>query len=156
MKKILFRSIFAFSIVLNVAGLGSLAWHDWSHRHKETVTSLGESTLSRDDLKKIKTLYSSNETGNLSEKRRQMQLKRLELLDVIEKEPNDNERLHKTVDELIAVMADKERVSVERLRKAVNALPTDKRTAFLEYLKNRVGKGHGIGLEHGRKGSEKP
>jgi hypothetical protein len=144
MKRVLFLTIFIFSIVLNLAVAATLAWHFLGDRSAASDLPALESRLTPKDFKFIGQCCMQNGPPRLvMELRQKIVEKKSELLDVLAKNPGNPSAADPELDQLTALSAQMEREAAKRISKVMSALPADKRAEFLIFLKNRTTIGMG-------------
>jgi hypothetical protein len=149
MKKALFLTIFIFSVVLNLAVAGTLAWHLLGVRSGASDLPM-ESRLTAEDFKFIGQCCMQNGPPRLvMELRQKIVEKKAEVLDVLAKNPGDPSVADAKLEQLTALSAQMEREAAKRISKVMAALPADKRDAFLMFLKNRTAMGVGPCMHRG-------
>jgi hypothetical protein len=154
MKKALFTSIFVFSLVLNLAVAGTLAWYYLEMQRQPVFPSVGDSKLTDADFRFIRKQCMGNGPGPMKELRGRINEKRAEALDLLAASPWNPEAAEPIIQDLLALTGQMERQAAARIGKVMAALPDEKRQEFLTFLKARAvfapGMGFGRGMGHGR------
>lgn len=152
MNRGLLTGLLIFSLALNVAVAASLAWYLWIQPRTLPAPSNKAFQLSKSDYDRIRDLWRNQTPSSLREKKRTILQKKAEILDIIEKRPNDTAAMEKALKELLELTYSAELVAMNRIRVVSSQLPEDRRKAFLEYLRTRAcpGMGMGRGHMHGR------
>ena len=160
MRKPILVGILIFSLGLNAASFGVLAWHWWFDEREDLLTTSGESDgwhrwfheqrkvlkepdetdLGKGDRKRIKELWAATDPGELGRIKRQAKDKLLEVLDLLDRSPLDEKALEKATAELVALKGRKETETIRRLRAVVSGLTEEKKRLFLGYLKSCIEK----------------
>ena len=138
MKRGLFIALFTFSVALNIAVAGTLAWHLWLPDRGPVAGAAVQGPLSEIDFRMIRGMWKSDGPRQLMEKRQTIIQKKAELLDLIATKPQDSKAAEKALNELDTLKAEEERMATERIRQIMQGLPEDKRAAFLTFLKDRA------------------
>ncbi|MBM4327856.1 MAG: periplasmic heavy metal sensor [Deltaproteobacteria bacterium] len=138
MKRGLFIALFAFSVALNIAVAGTLAWHLWLSDRSPAAAAAVQGPLTESDFRTIRGMWKSDGPRQLMEKRQVVLQKKADLLDLIAEKPQDPKAADKALDELNALKAEEERMAAERIRQIMQGLPEEKRAAFLTFLKDRA------------------
>lgn len=153
MKNLVFKGLFAFSLLLNVAVAITLGWHAWYRSGLPPTVNDQARNPRSDDVHYMKNLWKGNGRADLMEARKKVQDKKLEVLDLIAKNPGNLEFADKNINELVMLRGNMERIALTRISKIMVDLPEDKRQEFLTFLKNRAcgmpGMGHGRGRGRG-------
>jgi hypothetical protein len=144
MKKTILTAILVCSLALNATVVATVAWNLWFSPDAPAVPL--PSAVTPEDL--------PPKSEQLKQLRREIRGKRGEILEILASDAGDVERVNKAVEELVRLMAEKERAGIDRLRRLVLKLPDEKRRDLLDYLKKRTeaGRGMGFGHRHERKG----
>ena len=99
----------------------------------------------------MRNMMAGNDRSSLMQTRRRIQEKKLEVLDLIAKNPGDINAADQGINELIALKGQMERDALARIGKIMADLPEEKRQEFLSFLKNRTCRGPGMGFGRGRR-----
>jgi hypothetical protein len=150
MKKILFFTIFIFSLILNLAVAATLGWHFFGNKHRPLDMQATESSLTDDDFKLIGRCCMQNGPPKMVMDLRQKIIeKKVEVLELLAKNPGEPGVAEKKLGELTALSGQMEGEAAKRISKVKAALPVEKRDAFLNFLKNRTAMGFGPGMHRG-------
>ena len=91
MKKILFFTIFIFSLILNLAVAATLGWHFFGNKHRPLDMPATESRLTEDDFKLIGRCCMQNGPPKMVMDLRQKIIeKKLEVLELLAKNPGES------------------------------------------------------------------
>lgn len=152
MKKALFIGAFVFSVVLNLAVAGTIAWHRWALRQVTPLPAPSTAQLNPDDRRAIAGLWRSADCNEVLGLREQVMRKKAEVLELIAANPGDVRALDQKVQELAELRAQMERRALTGISRIMAELPPEKRSAFLGFLKGRacMGMGMGQGYRGGR------
>ena len=145
MKKTVFIVLFVFSVSMNMAVLATLGWHFWNSRNQQVQPSIPDATLNQDDVRRISNAWPRNRRAEMRQIRRQIRDKKLEVLELIAKNPGDLKAAEKEIDELVGLRAVMERKALTRISKIMESLPPEKRADFLRFLQTRACMRHGMG-----------
>lgn len=137
MKKVVWISIFVFSLALNLAVAATLSRHLWFQNRSSAAPETGAPALTRDDVEQIRSLCLKHNGTAMMEARNKILEKNFQLLDLIAKDPVDTVAVEKSVNELIDLKRKTEKEAIARISNVMAALPPEKRQAFLVFLKNR-------------------
>jgi hypothetical protein len=150
MKKILFFTIFIFSLILNLAVAATLGWHFFGNKHRPLDVPATESRLTDEDFKFIGRCCMKNGAPNIMMDLRQKIVgNKLEVLELLARNPGDPGVAAKKIEELTALSGQMEGEAAKRISKVMAALPVEKRDAFLTFLKNRSCTACGPGMNRG-------
>ncbi len=150
MKKAILVTIFIFSLILNLAVAGTLGWHFFGSKHRAFDMPVTESRLTDEDFKFIGRCCMQNGAPKIvMDLRQKIVGKKLEVLELLAKNPGDPGVAAKTIEELTALSGQMEGEAAKRISKVMAALPVEKREAFLNFLKNRTAMGCGPGMQRG-------
>lgn len=138
MKRIIFVGLFIFSIVLNIAVAATLGWHLWRQNSFTEGASLQEQPMTREDWRQLKNMMSSQDRSALREARLKVIEKKLELLDMMAKNPGNLQAVEPTIKELAVLKERVERQAIARISAAMAAMPEDRRQTFAALLKKRA------------------
>ena len=132
---------FIVSLALNL-GVGlAIGWELWV-RHSFQAGKPGlEVSLSPEELTLVKDRFS----GNGQIKRQQMLEKRAELLDLVIRNPQDANACEQTLDEYLALSAERDRERFANISQVMAGLPTEKRQILLLLLKESISRAKGRG-----------
>jgi len=154
MKKALFTSIFVFSLVLNLAVAGTLAWYYLEMQRQPVFPSVGDSKLTDADFRFIRKQCMCDGPCPIVELRSRIIEKRAEALDLLATNPGNPEAAEPKIRDLVELTGQMERQAAARIGKVMAALPDEKRQEFLTFLKARAvfgpGMAFGRGMGHGR------
>jgi len=129
MKRKLLAALFVCSLLLNVTVFATLAWHRWL-RPSLASSSTVDATVPKEPLPLVREQIA---TG-----KREIARKRIEIFDILATDAENSTRLQKAVEELAQIVAERERLGVERVRQFVLSLPAERRQAILETWKRRL------------------
>ncbi len=152
MKRAYLIGLLIFSLTVNIAVAGVVAWRYWTARYAPASELAGP--LSRSDLNRIRTKWGANGGGGMRQYWQAVSEKNAEILDRLAANPDNLEAVREPVRELIELRAEAEWESVKRLSRIMRDLPEEKRAAFLAFLKSRAcmgprHRGHGRGMRGG-------
>ncbi|MFH1117659.1 MAG: periplasmic heavy metal sensor [Pseudomonadota bacterium] len=153
MKRTILLVLLAASLSMNVAVGGTVLWNllrGPQYAAKRDIPL--ETSLDRDDLQRISAAWPRGRRAEMMEIRRKIGDKKLEVLELISKNPGDLKAADEKIDELIQLRGQMERKALTRISEIMGSLPEEKRTAFLGFLRNRACMGHGMmgrGMRHG-------
>ncbi len=150
MRRGIFTGILVFSLALNLAVAGTLAWHLWLADRFNGTPVVPGTPLTRSDVRQIVNASGDGQWQSMRQYRQKIFEKNAEILDLIAAKPDDAGAITKAVDELTALKGSLERQSVERIRRIVASLPDEKKAAFIDFMKQRTCMGPGMGW--GRRG----
>ncbi len=154
MKSIIFKGLFVFSVGLNLAVIGVVAWK-WSQRSKMFPIGSDGSALSRYEARQIKHKWWAVMGEDMGTDREKVAAKYSEIIDMIASSPNVPNAFTEELDELIKLRGAMERRAILNLRRVFRELPPDKRQAFAGFLKRRTCFGHRPGSGRGHKGKRR-
>jgi hypothetical protein len=150
MKRILFFTIFMFSLILNIAVAVTLGWHFFGNKHRALDMPATESRLTDDDFRLIGRCCMQNGPPKIVMDLKQKIIeKKLEVLELLAKNPGEPGVAEKKLGELTGLSGQMEGEAAKRISKVMAALPVEKRDAFLNFLKNRTAMGFGPGMHRG-------
>lgn len=155
MRKTLLTVAFIFSLALNVAVAGTLVWHWWVQDRGLEPQGRRTPAMASLDLQDMKNFWPSDWRARMMENREKIMQKRRDVLDIIAQNPGNLSAADKAVEELGSLRAQQERMAIERMSAMMAAMPTEKRQAFLQVMKERTCMGPGMGMGHrgfGRRG----
>jgi uncharacterized membrane protein len=148
MKRVLLLSIFVFSIGINLAVGATLLWNLWCNPTPSGSEPEIGPTLTRDDMRVITSAWPPANQATMRETREKLRQKKLEILELITRNPGDINALQPKIDELIALRTHMEGQALQRIADIMSQIPPEKRGSLLGFLQNRtcMGMGPGIGL----------
>lgn len=153
MKRTILLVLLAASLSMNVAVGGTVLWNLLRDRQPSARPDIPvETSLNRDDLQRISAAWPRGRRAEMMEIRRRIGDKKLEVLELISKNPGDLKTADEKIDELIQLRGQMERKALTRISEIMGSLPEEKRTAFLGFLRNRACMGPGMmgrGMRHG-------
>lgn len=146
MKSLVWKGVFVFSIALNVAVASTVGYHlwrvhGWYSEPGYNIPAQFFGTETKQALEKPEATFSRTE---LQEKRRRLQEKKKQVLDIIAAHPGDLEPAKAQIEELIRLQAQMETAALVRISKIMAELPSEKRQQFLVTLTNRACRGPGM------------
>lgn len=142
--------VLIFSLALNFAVAGTLVWKLWLADRFYGTPAIPGTPLTRSDFRRIASTSGNGQWQSMRQYRQQILQKNAEILDIIAANSDDPEASAKAVDELVALKGSLERQSIERIRRIVASLPEEKKSAFIEFMKQRTCMGPGMGWGRGR------
>jgi hypothetical protein len=148
-KKVLITGIFVFSLALNAATLATLGWHLWAEKRSVAAAPTVDAPLAKKDLKDIYRLWPDSARMNMHGLKMQIRTKRAEVLDLIAANPGNLQAAEKSMHELAALRDQMERQALAALSEVLANLPSEKRDAFVAYLKSHKRMGAGMGPDMG-------
>lgn len=162
MKTFFLRGLLVFSLLLNAAVAATIGWHLW-----RKPLSVGQDVcqpLTSARMDQISKLSRENNRAKMIETRRQIQEKRLEILDLIAENPGDITVAETSINEMLALKAKMEREGLTRISRIMADMNEATRKEFLASLKNRACRGPGMRFDegmrprfgHGRQAPGKP
>ena len=151
MKNTLLKVLFIFSLVINAAVAFTMGWHLWVERRPHASDNSSGPVVGPEGFRQMRNMMAGNDRSSLMQTRRRIQEKKLEVLDLIAKNPGDINAADHGINELIALKGQMERDALARIGKIMTDLPEEKRLEFLNFLKNRTCRGPGMGFGRGRR-----
>ena len=151
MRRTVFIVLFAFSLSMNLAVGATVVWHLWHTKPSEAPLDLSISALNRDDVKQISDVLPRQRRIEMMKIRRKIQEKKLEVLELIARNPGNLNAAEQKIDELVQLRGQLEKQALTRISEVMVNLPPERRSAFLGFLRNRACMGHGMGYGMGRR-----
>jgi hypothetical protein len=154
MKSPLFKLVFAFSLLLNAAVVGTVGWHLWRDHPPIGSTNFGAPEIGEMDFREMRKFMNKNGPARMGEIRRRFQEKKEQVLDIIAGNPSNLKAAEPHIQELLTLRSEMEREALTRISKAISMMPPEKRGAFVAFLKKRsCGPGMMPGGRRGRPGN---
>lgn len=141
MKSVVFKGLFIFSLALNLAIFGTVAWK-WSQRSHVFAPGTEGYALSPHQARQIKRQWRAGMGKEMEKGREKVAAKYGKIIDMISSKPNGPDDLDKELDELIKLRGEMERQAILNLKNIFKGLSPDKREAFANFLKRRTCFGH--------------
>lgn len=146
MKSVVWKAILVFSLALNIAVAGTVGWRLWrAQQWLGDAGPAGPSALFSGEAKHaLQAPDAPFSRREIQEKRRLIQEKKSEILDMIAAHPGDLSPVQQHIDELVNLQRQMETAALARISKIMAQLPDEKRQQFLAALKNRACRGPGM------------
>ncbi|MEJ2716053.1 MAG: hypothetical protein P8182_02780 [Deltaproteobacteria bacterium] len=146
MKKMIFTGVLVFSLALNAAVFGTLAWNQWFQEGVLALPSAEQSTtLTAPELREIRSNWPERGLNRMRETRERILEKKREIIDLIAKNPGNPRVVERPLSELISLRAQQERDAVARINKLAATMPAEQRDSFLRVIRDRTCMGPGMG-----------
>ncbi len=146
MNSVVWKAVLVFSLSLNVAVAGTIGWRLWRAQQwlgdaGAPGTSMLFSGEAKHALQASDAPFSRQE---MQEKRRLIQEKKSEILDMIAAHPGDLSPIQQHMDELSNLQKQMDTAALARISKIMAELPDEKRQQFLATLKKRTCRAPGM------------
>jgi uncharacterized membrane protein len=146
MKRTILIILLVVSLSMNVAVGGTVIWNLWrGPQTAVTPDTTEETSLNKDDVRQITAAWPRDRRAEMMEIRQRIQDKKLEVLEVITKNPGNLKTAEEKIDELVQLKGQMEKKALTRISEIMATLPQEKRTAFFGFLRNRACMGPGMG-----------
>jgi len=149
MKRTLFIVVFVFSIAINLAVGGTLVWHMWLGHAPAAAGVESAPPLTGEEMRVINSAFPENNQASMRETADRLRQKKMEILELVARNPSDFKQAQPGIEELIAIRGQMERQALQRISYIMAQLPPEKRGTFLEFLRNRTCMGPGAGMGMG-------
>ncbi len=145
MKRTILVVLLVVSLSMNVAVGATVIWNLLRDRQPVPQPDAPvETSLNKDDVQRISAAWPRDHRAEMMELRRQIRDKKLEILDLIAKNPGDLKAAEERIDQLIQLRGRMEKKALTRISEIMRSLPEEKRTAFFGFLRNRACMGPGM------------
>lgn len=147
MKRKYMYILLVFSVALNLAVAGTIAWHYITSHNAEASQMVP--TMTTQDLQEFRMKLLKNLDNNLPSLRDQILAKRMEIIQTISQKPGDTSVLQDKIQELNSLRSQMEKIAIMEVSKTTAQIDPAKRDTFLEMLKNRTCMGPGMAKGRG-------
>ncbi len=135
MRSKILVGLLIFSLSLNLAVLGTALWRYYAYHRPATVEFQGLTPM---DVRQIQRSLQQNAQETILAGIEAIAEKRGELLDQIATDPNNTAMIQARMAELNVLKGNMEEIAARRIIQTAAELPTEKRRAFVNVLKNRT------------------
>jgi len=146
MKRTILLILLVVSLSMNVAVAATVIWHLWSGPQPSVnLVAKEETPLNKDDVRQITAAMPRDGRAEMMELHGRIRDKKLEVLELITKNPGNLKAAEEKIDELAQLRGQMERKALTRISEIMGTLPQEKRTAFFGFLRSRACMGPGMG-----------